>query len=456
MGKPTKTIAQKLQTKLAKLREDGLIVTPRQVTIRRRVLFRYTPEKISYTRTRYFPSMKEDIVEEDFTAEILLDHQTLGILSGQLQNPPRGVSRVLDMIRYAEPDIDSITVGGTENKVEGSRVFVTHALYIILTSINREEGRDKVTRVRNRVAPFLKDNFDLETEELTTERDYGLLMNEILASKAFTQNDIAQLASELESGELNEIVIERQINKQAEWLLDSMQTIIDEPELTQAKSRELGQRLFNFSRASISGPEKLMEKILTKYGQNIIFGVPALLNVDGFVTSSAGLPRSQFDLLLINNLSDVEIVELKRPDEFLLDFDDSRNKFYASKDLGIATAQAERYISAIYRENDAELRIQGQSIREYLQSKLGGTITLSICRPKALIVMGRIQNIAKRYDDLSARVRASVTRASYEKNLDHAYKEIKSSYKNIDITTYSELIESARLRLQVEREDPDA
>jgi hypothetical protein len=449
MGKPTKTVAQKLQTKLAKLRASGLIITSKQVKRNGRVLLRYTPEKISYTKTRYFPSMKEDIVTEDFTADILLDHQTLSILSGQIQNPPRGVSKVLDMVRYGQPRISSITIGGSENKIERNRVFVTYALYSTLTAINREEGKDKVTRVRNRVAPFLKDSFKLETPELTTERDYSLLMSEIIASKEFTQKDIAELTGELESGDLNEIVIERQINKQAKWLLDSMQTIIDEPELTKSKSQELGRQFFNFPKASISGPEKLMEKILTKYGQNIIFGVPALLNVDGFVSSSAGLPRSQFDLLLVNNLSDIEIVELKRPDEHLLEYDEGRNKFYMSKSLGTAAAQSERYISAIYRENDEDLKIQGQSIRDYLQSKVGGTITLSICRPKALIVIGTIQHRAKRYADLSANTKTKVTKISYEKNLDYAYKELKASFKNIDIVTYSELVESARLRLQL-------
>lgn len=449
MGKPTKTVVQKLETKLSKLREVGLTVTPRQVSIGRRVLLRYTPERISYTRLRYFPSLKDDVQEEDFTVEIILTHQTLNILSGQVHNPPKTARRVLDMFRYVVPELDSIIIGGTENRIDGNRLFITYSLYSILTAINREEGRDKVTRVRNRTAPFLRDNFGLEAPEQTTDRDYSLLMSEIIASREFTQSDIAQLTRELEGGELNEIVIERQINKQAEWLLDSMQTIIDEPVLSQTKSRELGHRLFKFPRASISGPEKLMEKILTKYGQNIIFGVPALLNVDGFVTSSAGLPRSQFDLLLVNNLSDVEIVELKRPDEYLLDYDGDRNKFYMSKSLGTAAAQSERYISAIYRENDDELKVQGQSIREYLQSKLGGTITLSICRPRALIVMGTIQRVAKPYEELSAKTQAKVTKANYEKNLNHAYKEIKASFKNIDTTTYSELIESARLRLQL-------
>ena len=453
MGRPIKTVAEKLQTKLLKLKTEGhLNVTAKQVRIGNRVLFRYSSKEIHYTKLRYFPSMKDDVVEEDFTVHILLDHRTLNVIAGQMQNPPRGADRVIGMIRYTEPGIDSLVIGGSENKVENNEAFVTYELYTTLTAINREEGRDKVVRVRNRVAPFLKDKLGLETAELATERDYSLLIEEIIASKKFTQDDAAKLAGELGGGELNEVVIKKQINKQAEWLLESIQTIVDEPNLTKAKSQELGYDLLKFSKTAISGPEKLMEKILTEYGQNIIFGVPALLNVGGFVSSSAGLPRSQFDLLLVNNLSDIEIIELKRPDEVLLEFDDDRSKFYMSKSLGTAAAQSERYISAIYRENDEELKIQGKSIRGYLQSQLEGTITLSICRPKALIVIGVIQRIAKRYEELPTKVKSKVTKSSYEKNLDYAYKELKSTFKNIDITTYSELIQSARLRLQLGEE----
>jgi hypothetical protein len=328
-------------------------------------------------------------------------------------------------------------------------IFVTYSLYLTLVSINKEEGKDKTTRVRNRVAPFLKDNYKLESENVTTERDYSLLFKELIASKKFTQIDIVALTNELGSGEYNEIVIEKQINKQAEWLLNSIQEIIDEKDLNKIKAQELGNRLFNFPKTTISGPEGLMEKILSKYGQHIIFGVPGLLNIKQYVVSSTGLPNSQFDIILINNLSDIEIVELKRPDEYLFDYDSDRGKFYMNKTLGIATAQSERYISSIYRENDTDFTIDGKTIRDYINSQVGGTVTLSICRPKALIVIGAIQRLAKPYEELSNKDKEKVSKEDYIKNLETAYKELKSSFKNIEITTYSELIEGARLRLQL-------
>jgi hypothetical protein len=394
--------------------------------------------------------MKEDVIQEDYEATILINRETLkSVLTGNISNPPRGVKRVLDMVRHLNPKLDKIIVGGPENKIEGSTLYIKLDLYLILTTIYREEGRDRATRVRNRVAPFLEESYSLVSTEATTIRDYSILLQEAIANRKISQSDIVALTSQLETGENTEIVITKQINKQAQWLLDAMQTIVDDDNLTRTKAQTLGSEIFGFSKLSISGPEDLMEKILTKYGQHIIFGVPALLNTNKYVISARGHSRSQFDILLINYLSDIEIVELKRPDEFLLDYDSGRGKFYPSKSLSIAAAQSERYISALYREHDTDLKIGDLTIREYLEQELGGTITLSICRPKAIIVIGTIQRIVKPYDELSPSIKSGVSKLDYEKNASDAYKEMKSAYQNIDIVTYTELIEGARLRLQL-------
>lgn len=450
MDRHTKTVEEKLNTRISKIKKDDKIkITKTQIKVGNKVLFKYSPSEVSYSKFRYFPSLKEEIKEEDFTASILLDHETLNLISGEkIWNPSRGINKVLEMFRHVNPSIDKIVIGGIENKINKNIVYVTYSLYSDLISINREEGKDKITRVRNRVAPFLKNNYSLDSGIEVTDRDYSLLLKEIIESKNITQKDIVAISTGLDVGENNEIVIEKQINKQAEWLLTSIQTIIDEPELSVNKAKKLGNELFGFPKNKISGPEDLMEKILTKYGQHIIFGVPALLNIDKYVISSTGLPKSQFDIILINYLSDIEIVELKRPDEYLLDYDSSRGKFYMSKALSVATAQSERYISAIYKEHDTDFKIDGKTIREYIESQVSDTITLSVCRPRALIVIGVIQRLAKPYEDLSSKDKLKISKKDYNKNLETAYKELKSSFKNIDITTYTELVEGARLRLQ--------
>ncbi|HMO77573.1 MAG TPA: DUF4263 domain-containing protein [Candidatus Paceibacterota bacterium] len=449
MGKPTKTVPEKLQTRLDKLRSESRItVDANTVKIDNKILFKYSNEKLEYTKNRYFPSKKEDISEEDFDTTILLDHITLSLLAGSICNPPRGAGIIIDQFRKTNQNLNKIIIGGNENKIVGKSLFITSILYKTFLSINKEEADEKVCKVKNRLAPFLESKYNIEVEDYTFERDPSLLLDELLASKSITQEDIVKLTSELDSGEQNNVVIDQQISKQAEWLLDAMQEIVDKEKLTTPIAKEYGRKLFGFPKVHTTGPEDLMEKILTKYGKNIIFGVPYLLNTNKYVVSSTGVSKSQFDLILINLLSDIEVVELKRPDEYLLEYNSSRGKFHASKDLSMAVSQAERYVSAILRDNDSEYKIDGKTIRKFVENEVGGTITLSVCRPSALVIIGTIQKLAKPYKDLSKSIKKKVTKKKYEKNADQAYQELKNSYRNVKIATYTEVIETARLRLQ--------
>lgn len=449
MKKPVKTIAEKLKTKLDKLRsEPRFTVSIDTVKIDNKTLFKYSSSEIKYTKNRFFSSKKEDIAEEDFKVTILLDQQTLKILGTSIWNPPRGSAILIDQFRKFVSNLDHITVGGIDNKITGKNVYVTTTLYQTLLDINREEVLNRIVSVQSRFAPFLKSEYKLEVGDYSLQRNYSLLLDELLASDSITQGDAMKLTDILENGENNRIVIEKQINKQAEWLLDAMQEIVDTEEITTPIAKDLGSKLFGYPKVKVGGPEDLMEKILTDYGKNIIFGVPYLLNTDKYVVSSNALSKSQFDLVLINLLSDIELVELKRPDDFLLEYNPSRGKFYASKELSMAIAQAERYVSAILRDNDSEYKIDGKTIRKFIEAEVGGTITLSVCRPTALVIMGRIQSLVKPYENLTPAVKRKVNKKNYNKNAEQAYQELKGSYRNIQVTTYSELIDTARLRLQ--------
>ena len=449
MGKPVKPVEQKFKTRLDKLREESRFsVTSKTVKIDNKLLFSYSTSEVKYSINRFFPSKKDDLAEEDFMVTVLLNHHTLKILGTSIWNPPRGAGIVIDQFRKFVQNINHIIIGGSEDKINGNNLYITIALYQTLLAINKEEGADKIVRVQNRISPFLESRYNLPVGNYALDRNYSLLLDELLASKSITQGDAIKLTNILENGENNRIVIERQINKQAEWLLDAMQEIVDTEELSVSVAKDLGQRLFGYPKIKIGGPEDLMERILTDYGKNVIFGVPYLLNTDKYVVSSSELSKSQFDLILINLLSDIEIVELKRPDEYLLSYNSSRGKFYISKELSMAIAQAERYVSAILRDNDSEYKMDGKTIRRFIEEQVGGTITLSICRPTALVIMGRIQSIVIPYEKLTTAVKKKVSKKQYNKNAEQAFKELKGSYRNIQVTTYSELIETARLRLQ--------
>ena len=154
-------------------------------------------------------------------------------------------------------------------------------------------------------------------------------------------------------------------------------------------------------------------------------------------------------MILITHLGDIEVVELKRTDETILDYDSSRGKFYPSKSLSIAVAQAERYITAVTKDNDEEYKIDGKKIREYINEQVGGTTFIETVRPTALILIGSWKTLTKDYNKLTAETRKKVSESDYNDNGLRAYREIKNSYRNLKILNYSELLEHARTRLEI-------
>lgn len=448
-----KTPLEKLETKIKNLVVDNRFVkTSRTVKFGDEKLFDYNKYFVKYGYKRCYISKVDPIASEDFKVTILLNNDNLTILSSNITNPPQLAKTVIELFRNSlAKHFDTIVLGNLENKIVDNTVYITKELYNVISEINKEEGKDKNVRFLNRTIPFLKTYYGIEPKKKQVERDYTLLLKELIASGTVNQEDIISLTQKLDAGNNSDIIIKQQVHKQVEWLIDSLQFIIDEPKLNRAKSKELGNKYFGFLKTEINGPEHLMEKILTKYGQYTLFGSPVLLNTDKYVVNELGLPRSQFDIILINHLSDLEVVELKRPDIPILEYDEGRNKFFASKELSVAVSQAERYISAVYRDNDEEYKIDNLKIRDYLNREIGGSMIVEIARPSALIVIGTYQSIATDYSLLSEKIKKKVTKENYEKNYWMAYKELKGAYKNINITSYSELIETARTRMIINK-----
>jgi len=456
MSRFLKTPRDKLETKVNNLLKFQEIKRVRNaIKIRNKTLFKYTTEAIEYTSNRYYATRKKDLIEDDFTVTIPLSHDNLNILSSNPINPPNGAKKVVDLIRnLGSIDCNSIVLGSVHNKIENNKVYITKDLYDIIIKIDREESKDKKVRVSNRAIPFLKKEFGLNVSEEEYERDYQMLLKEAIESGELKQDDLLSLSKSLESGEINKVVIEKQVNKQVKWLIDTIEEILEIENLTKPKAQDFGNKHFGFPKISIVGPEHLMEKILSEYGQYTLFGVPALLNTDKYV-SKKGLSRLQFDIILINHLGDIEVVELKRPDQYILEYDDNRAKFYPSKDISIAISQSERYISAVYKDNDEEYLIGGKKIRDFINEQIGGIMFVEAVRPSALIIIGSWTKLCKPYSKQSESVKKKVKKTEYDDNAERAYKELKSAFRNIKILNYSELLEHARTRLQLTEEIVD-
>lgn len=450
MPRIIKTPIQKLETKIRNLiDEDSLIsMLNNEVKAQNFILFNYDNDIISYSRYRYYPTKVENIIEENFEVKFLLSHDNLSLLSSNICNPPKWAKIIIDLFRKASnPNINSLFIGYTENKIENNNLYVTKDFYDIILQINKEESKSKVLRFNNRVKPFLESSFNIDMDEQDNDTNYSLLLQEIIASWQISQDDIISLSNQLKQWNEINVVIEKQIIKQSEWLINKLQEILDAWKLNKLKAKELWHTHFGFSKNNIKWPEHLMEKILTKYWKYTLFWVPVLLNTDKYVINSWWLSRSQFDIILINHLSDIEVVELKRPDVNILEFDIWRCKFYASKELSMAISQAERYISAVYKDNDDDYLINWQKIKDFLNDQIWWTMTVEICRPKALIIMWTYSTIAPSYDLLDTRTKSKISDTDYNKNYLQAYKELKEAYKNIHILSYSELVENARTRI---------
>ena len=441
MPRYLKTPLEKLATKINALtRKPNIREQDKKIKIRNKVILEYTNRQIKYSKYRYYPTKVEDIAEDNFTVKIPINHENLKALGSNIINPTKGAKKIIDLMKsVTNNNFTSITIGSSENKTTGTSIYITKELYDTILGIDKEEGKGKKHRFTARVAPFLQSDYQIQVNTNdNVNRNYSLLLDELIASGELTSRDLIAISNKLDSGETNQVIIEKQIKKQVEWLIETIEELLEDTNLTKAKAKIFGANKFGYSKLSITGPEHLIEKILSDYGKFTLFGVPALLNTNKYVVTSGSQSRSQFDLILITHLGDIEVVELKRTDEVILDYDKGRDKFYPSKSLSIAIAQAERYISAVTNDNDEEYKINGKKIREYINEQVGGTTYIETVRPTALILIGSWSTLTKPYDNLSAEKKQKVKRKDYNENSLRAYREIKNSYRNIKLLNYSD------------------
>ena len=456
-----KTPYEKLQTRIEGILRNnpGLQRAGNRIRYEDQLLISFNENWIKYSKRRYYPTAENKIGEVDYSTKIILTDDTIQLVSSSSAKPKSLFQKVFNLLNGVNGnDLNGLVIGANESRINGNNLELTFELYNTLSRINTEESRDERIRFRTRVQPLLAQNYGVDLEIPDNNIDWGVRLQEVIASGEVSQADIQALANQLQPGENIKIVVERQVNKQVSWLLESIESILDEGKISKPRARQLGSQLFGYPQNTIKGPEHLMQKILKDFGQHTLFGVPALIEVEKYVMNEE-LPRAQFDLLLINSFGEVEVVELKRADTIVLDFDSQRNKFYASSELSKAIAQTERYITSIMKDNDQEYLIDGMTIRDYLNDQLGDLISVESVRPTGLIIIGSTERWAKDYDDLSDAVRAKISQEAYLANCERAYRELKNSHKNIKIITYSDLVQSARMRLrlsdEVEADQPE-
>lgn len=452
-----KSAFEKFQTKLQRLKSenDEIIERNWMIIFRNKLFFSYNTTKIKYWKYRFYSTQVESIKNDGIKCEIVFSDNTIKLLNSNLLNPPQKVEKFVKSIKSNFPHKISTIIIWWKNSWynrRNHRLQIKENLFNTLCKILQEENTEKTNRIISRFNPFFSKNYWIELGDLWFERDYKVLLEELMSCWKITSQDVKQLVDRLSPWCDIEYALKKTISKQSKRLIDSIQTIVDTWKLNREKARNLWYNIFGYPKNSITWPEHLMEKILTQFGKNVIFWVPVLLSMKKYILDNSEIwtPKSQFDIVLINHLTEIQIVELKRPDTYVLSYDENRWKFYPSKDLSIAISQSERYISLVYKDKDEDYKIDWMLLREYINSQIEWMhMPIEVCRPTALIVIGSSNTIAEPYEELSENIRWSVTKQEYERNRDLAYREIVSAFKNLSITTYSDLLDIARTRLAI-------
>src|SRR5690606_12854586 len=128
----------------------------------------------------------------DFTVKIELNRENLSLISSSSSKPDKNFGYFLGFMKnITAQDLTKIVISN-ENKVEPPILYTTKSLFEDYKKIAREEGIDKNIRIRNRVAPYLKNHFDIELNEAEAQKDYSLALKEIIASNQVSQADIIE------------------------------------------------------------------------------------------------------------------------------------------------------------------------------------------------------------------------------------------------------------------------
>ena len=241
-----KKVIEKFQTRLNNFlnNQDGFTLSDNKILFSDHKVFSFEVINddlviLKYTKTGVSPNNIDPLYDIDYELEIYLDHKNLIFLSNNLHTPLKLIPRIFGHLKN-DKDISKIVFGGDENKIENRTCYIANRFYKDFKVIYSEESKDRNQRIKTRVAPFFDQYFDIQFESELLERDYDVLLDEIISSESLTDKSIMNMIEKLEPGIRAEVVIKERIEKQARWLIDILREIVDTEKLNQKIARELG------------------------------------------------------------------------------------------------------------------------------------------------------------------------------------------------------------------------
>ncbi len=190
-----KTVSEKLETKLKVLDNyDQIELINNSYRIGNRIFLKRTDQKLIYGTKRFYPNLMDPIKEDEFSVTINLNHDNLKYINSNPINPPKGAKKIYDVFKNIKGlEVKRIIIGSPENSFQNDVISVTKEMYDQILGIDLEERQEKNVRIFNRMIPFLREEFGINTEDIEVDRNYHLLLNEIIESGEFFSRAVSPL-----------------------------------------------------------------------------------------------------------------------------------------------------------------------------------------------------------------------------------------------------------------------
>ena len=172
------------------------------------------------------------------------------------------------------------------------------------------------------------------------------------------------------------------------------------------------------------GQEYAWQRYFELYGSYLLFGSIEKQIPQAAITLNSKLraTNSDLDLLTINRYGFLDVVELKKSDEYLFKIDDSHDNFVPTPKLSTAISQVNNYLMLLpYSQENGEL-VKGA------ESATG------------MLVFGTQKSLMKKEHIEKYMNKTGMTIEAVETKLRKALRDLNYSYAHIEIVLYDELL----------------
>lgn len=174
------------------------------------------------------------------------------------------------------------------------------------------------------------------------------------------------------------------------------------------------------------GQEYAWQRYFELYGSYLLFGSMEKQIPQAAVTLNSKLraTNSDLDLLTINRYGFLDVVELKKSDEYLFKIDDSHDNFVPTPKLSTAISQVNNYLMLLpYSQENGEL-VKGA------ESATG------------MLVFGTQKSLMKKEHIEKYMNKTGMSFEVVEEKLRKALRDLNYSYAHIEIVLYDELLDN--------------